>query len=76
MSFVDQFMAFSFLNAIRILKVPEHYINRKIQYGTDRTAEPRSHCAQGSKMTEILDSILMMFFKKILNFALGCKIYY
>ena len=30
--------SFSFLNAIRISKVPGHYINRKIQYSTARTA--------------------------------------
>ena len=29
---------FSFLNAICISKVPGHYINRKIQAGTARTA--------------------------------------
>ena len=29
--------SFSFLNAIRILKVPGHYINRKMQYCTART---------------------------------------
>ena len=30
--------SFSFLNAIRISKVPGHYINCKIQYNTARTA--------------------------------------
>ena len=30
--------SFSFLNAIRILKVPGNYINHKIQYSTARTA--------------------------------------
>ena len=31
-------MVFFALNAIRISKVPEHYINRKKQYSTARTA--------------------------------------
>ena len=30
--------SFAFLNAIRISKVSGHYINRKMQYSTDRTA--------------------------------------
>ena len=30
--------SFSFLNAINISKVPEYYVNRKMQYSTARTA--------------------------------------
>ena len=36
--FILLLWSFSFLNAIRILKVLGHYINRKMQYSTARTA--------------------------------------
>ena len=46
--------SFLFLNAIRISKVPGHYINRKMQYSTARTAV-LPDVNKRSQKTDILD---------------------